>query len=77
MNQMQPLNMIGGVNKKPEEPETYIFNNEEFNPGYTEICMECQIFKITDSCKRCGLYQYGNLFDIMTRRKDNHGVSTK
>lgn len=77
MNQMQPLDVIGGNNKKPEEPESYIFSEEDFNPGYTEICMDCQIFKITDSCKQCGLYQYGNLFDIMTRRKDNHGVSTK
>jgi hypothetical protein len=37
--------------------------------SYYVICDVCQIVRITDSCKHCGLYHYGDKFDIIVRPK--------
>lgn len=67
MNETQPLNEI----RTPAIQDDIVGDEEsgEFQNGYTDICSICQIYMITDSCKRCGLYQYGKMFDIMTRRR--------
>ena len=66
MDQMQPLNEI----RTPVIQSDMVDEESgDYQDGYTDICNICQIYKITDSCKRCGLYQYGKMFDIMIRRR--------
>lgn len=61
---MQPLNEIRNI------------RGEEFSADespvmdYDAICEICQIKQITGTCKRCGLHQYHDHFEIMVRRKD-------
>lgn len=41
----------------------------EFESGCEMICDQCQIKDIIGHCRGCGLYQYGNQFEVQTRRR--------
>lgn len=41
----------------------------EFEDGCEMICDQCQIKDIIGNCRGCGLYQYGELFEVQTRRR--------
>lgn len=59
-------NELGGSNEDTSPNQD---TEDEYEKGYSAICEICQIQSITGSCQKCGLYQYGQQFDIMTRRR--------
>ena len=74
---LQPLNVIGGVdesstNEEQEIHEENIDKKEGEWKHFREICQECYIPNVTDSCRHCGIYQFGvagNTFEIQVRRR--------
>lgn len=59
-------NDLGGSNEDTSQNQD---TEDEYEKGYSALCEICQIQSITGSCQKCGLYQYGQQFDIMTRRR--------
>lgn len=57
---MKIINSFNSVDNDNEE--------DEFIDGYDSICNECQIKSIVGDCLKCGLYQYGDNYEIMLRR---------
>lgn len=58
---MKIINSFNSVDNDTEE--------EEFIDGFESICDECQIKSIVGDCLKCGLYQYGDNYEIMLRRR--------
>lgn len=79
MTPMQPLNEIGSTSFSEElNKELEKLNNDnkpevndtsDYEPGYEKVCGDCQIAMITGTCTKCGLYQYGDRFEFLVRRK--------
>lgn len=55
---------------KPFEASSESFVNTTTKPDITNttICDICQIPDITGTCRQCGIFQYGDLFDIRRRQ---------
>lgn len=87
LNPMQPLNEISSSSfedvlkcemDKNREKENETNDNDEYVDNYKIICNDCQIAMITGSCMQCGLYQYGDRYDfLIKRRRRNNAISTK
>lgn len=58
---MKIINSFNSVDNDTEE--------DEFIDGFESICDECQIKSIVGDCLKCGLYQYGDNYEIMLRRR--------